>query len=264
MPVGLQEYVEPQLVQRCAAPVRAGASVVERLLLQLRQHVGIVTEQQPGAGSFDQVLREPVAPPPGGMVAEQPSQRSALLVVVAKMKLVAGQEERARVRKLQPQAHQSGGMPRKPMKVEPFEQLDVIAVDGLPVEGEIEVVRQVRTDVLARGNGVERVPQLVRMDVDGNVSATKELEASPVVEVEVREHDRSDIAEAVAGSADHGVEPVFVSVVSYREQLEDHRRPQFPGVGRSSCVIQNGTDLGMVDEGADDGDLTAGGRGAPC
>src|SRR5215472_352706 len=149
-------------------------------------------------------------------------------------------------------------MSRKPMEVEAFEQLDVIPVEGLPVEGEIEVVRQVGADVFARGHGIERVPQLVRMDVDGNVSATKELETAPVVEVEVREHDCFDVAEAVAGRADYGVQSVLVSVVRYCEELEDQRRPKFPGVGRSSCVVQNGTDPGMVDEGADDGDLAAG------
>src|SRR5215813_2945175 len=152
-------------------------------------------------------------------------------------------------------------MSRKPMKVEAFEQLDVIPVEGLPVEGEIEVVRQVGADVFARGHGIERVPQLVRMDVDGNVSATKELETAPVVEVEVREHDCFDVAEAVAGRADHGVQPVLVSIVRDCEELEDQRRPQLPGVGRSSGVVQNGADLGVVDEGADDGDLAAGRSG---
>src|SRR5215472_8096824 len=152
-------------------------------------------------------------------------------------------------------------MSRKPMEVEAFEQLDVIPVEGLPVEGEIEVVRQVSAEVFACGHGIERVPQLVRMDVDGNVSATKELEAAPVVEVEVREHDGFDVVEAVAGRTDYGVQPVLVSVVRYCEELEDQRRPKVPGVGRSSCVVQNGADLRVVDEGADDGDLAAGRSG---
>src|SRR5262245_15328025 len=164
MPVGLQEQVEPQLLQRCLAPAGAVASVVEGLLLQLRQDVCIVTKEQTGARPVHQVPREPVAAPPGGMVPEQPSQRPALLVVVTKMELIAGQEERALVFQVQPQAQQSWRVPRKPVEVEPLEQLDVIAVDGLPVEREVEIVREISAEVFASGYRIEGVLELLRMD----------------------------------------------------------------------------------------------------
>src|SRR5262252_1243887 len=229
-------------------------SVVELLRLQLRQHVRIMTEQQPGAGPLHQVPGEPIAPPPRGMVSEQPSERPGLLVIVAKVKLIAGQEERARVGKIQTQAHQSRRVSSQQVQIEPVEQLDVIPVEGLPVEREVEVVGQVGSEVLARGNGVERVFQLIRVDVDRNVGAAKELEASSVVEVEVRKHNGFDVGEAVTGGADHRVEPVFFPVVRDCEELEDGRRPELPGVGSSPGVVQDWTNLRVVDERADDCD----------
>src|SRR5262249_60723965 len=100
------------------------------------------------------------------------------------------------------------------------------------------------------------------MDVDRNVSATKELEPSPVVQVEMRKHNRFDVVEAVPGCADHGVESIFVSIVGDREELEDDRRPQLLGVGCSPGVVQDRTDLRMIDESTDNGYLSTrrGGR----
>lgn len=52
---------------------------------------------------------------------------------------------------------------RKAVEVEPLEQLDLVALDGLPVEREVEVARELRADVLPGGDRVEGALELLAL-----------------------------------------------------------------------------------------------------
>jgi hypothetical protein len=71
-------------------------------------------------------------------------------------------------------------------------------------------VREVRAEVLPRGDGLERVAQLVALDVDRDVAAAEELQAAGVIELQVREHDRPDGGAPVSNSTG----PIFGCSIS--------------------------------------------------
>src|SRR4051812_22496272 len=130
------------------------ASVVGGLAPQLRQHVGVVTEDERRARAVGQRSDVPVATPPGGMVAQQPAERLRPLVVVAQVELVAGEDVRAGVGEVDARPEQPRRVAREAVQLEAVEQLDVVAVQRLPVEREVQVVGEVGADVLAGGDPV--------------------------------------------------------------------------------------------------------------
>src|SRR3954471_23406504 len=110
------------------------------LAAQLREHVAVVAEHELRAGALGQGPHEAEAPPPGGVVAQQEAERPRALVVVAQVELVARQEERPRVGELELQAEQRRGVAGQAVQVEALEQLDVVAVQRVPVERGVDVV----------------------------------------------------------------------------------------------------------------------------
>jgi hypothetical protein len=61
----------------------------------------------------------------------------------------------------------------------------MVFLERLPVEREVEIVGEVRPNVLLGGNRVERVSQLLSVNIDRDVSATEELETSCMVQMKV-------------------------------------------------------------------------------
>src|SRR6516225_4530554 len=79
------------------------ALVVELLLPEFGEHVGVVAEHEPRAGAIGQHLHAAVAAPPAGVIAQQPPERGGPIVVVAQVELVAGEKERPGVGQIEPQ-----------------------------------------------------------------------------------------------------------------------------------------------------------------
>src|SRR5205823_6626006 len=104
------------------------------------------------------------------------------------------------------------------------------------------------------GNRVERVPKLVPVHVDGNVGTAEQLQPTGMVQVQVREHDPPDVAQAVPRRADRRVQPVLVPEVGYGERLLDRGRPELREVRGGAGVEQDRARGGVVDERGDDGD----------
>lgn len=176
--------------------------------------------------------------------------RLRALVVVAKVELVAGQDEVPGIGQLDVQPISAGVWPAKRWRWRPSNSSTWSSWSACQLHV-VDVVRHVGTEVLAGRDGVKRIAQLVAVDVHRDVGAAEELEPTGVVKVQVRQDDGADVLDAEAGRLERDVEVMLALVARDREELLHDRRLQLAKALRRPGVEEHRPCLGVLQERAE-------------
>ena len=235
------------------------SSLIElRRMLKLVKLRAIMPKDQLRARHLDNTLDHLVRAHPIIMVPRQPALRHILLVVGLDVVLVGREEPGAALRQVEQHARQPRRVAGHVLHGDALGELPRVAVEGLPVEVHVQVLRDVDAEVSLGEDGVEGVFELELVHVDGHVGAFEVSESARVVQVQVAHDDGFDVFDVVAGGFDGRVELVLRFVVHARENVVDGRAPDVWVIGPGAGLEEDKTFGWVLDEGGDDDAFTAG------
>ena len=132
------------------------------------------------------------------MISRQPPLWMAVLIVLPDMILIRCEDPGTGLGHIDLQNTQTRSMARSMTDLQSLSNLQEAARECLPVDLEVEVVRQIDAKIRLGSHAIEGVLQLCLMNVNRNIRATEVFQTSSVIEMQMSHYDRLDIFDVVA------------------------------------------------------------------